>query len=390
MPIFKRARRLEKVIFVAYGALDSNSGGHIAGFARELGRRGVATTVAARDAILHAHAYGPPAFEAFSHDALIADPEGVVGFDGVLSPARTLVMAWTPRKPVRRAVERIVRRLKIPYVVHFEDNEDHLAALRLAEDPAALATDATERASFLAQALGATVIEPRLLEVLPAGLPALVLEPGADFAELSEPLRARRRAALLTACGAPADAAVIVYPGNAHRANVEEMSALYGAVRRLRARDRNIVLIRTGKDDAPLPLHGDLSEHGVIPLGLVDRPTLVELLKCADLFVQPGAPGPFNDYRLPSKIPEFMAVGRPIILPRTNVGLRLRHGVDAMLLKNGSAEEIVGLAELVLDDAALAQRLSLNAQAFTRRTYNWRRQGGKLVRFLKRLRQAGA
>lgn len=389
MSIFKRARRLEKVIFVAYGALDSNSGGHIAGFARELDRRGVAVAVAARDAILHAHAYGSPAFEAFSHDALIADPEGVVGFDGALSPARTLVMAWTPRKPVRRAVRRIVKRLKIPYVVHFEDNEDHLAALRLEEDPETLGADAAERADFLAGALGATVIEPRLLEVLPAGLPALVLEPGADFAELSEPLRARRRAALLTACGAPRDATVIVYPGNAHRANAGEMTALYDAVRQLRARGRNVVLIRTGKDDVSLPLDGDLSDRGVIPLGLVDRPALVELLKCADLFVQPGAPGPFNDYRLPSKIPEFMAVGRPILLPATNVGLRLRHGVDAMLLKDGSAEEIAGMAESVLDNALLAQRLSLNAQAFARRAYDWRRQGGKLARFLKRLRRAG-
>ncbi len=230
------------------------------------------------------------------------------------------------------------------------------------------------------------MIEPRLLEVLPAGLPALVLEPGVDFAEFGEPLRARRREALLTACGAPADATVMVYPGNAHRANAGEMAALYDAVRLLRARGRNVVLIRTGKDDVPLPLQGDLSEHGVIALGLVDRSTLVELLKCADLFVQPGAPGPFNDFRLPSKLPEFMAVGRPIILPRTNVGLRLRHGVDAMLIQEGSAEEIADLAEQALDDTALAQRLSLNARAFARRAYDGRRQGGKLARFLKRLR----
>ena len=73
-------------------------------------------------------------------------------------------------------------------------------------------------------------------------------------------------------------------------------------------------------------------ERGIVTLGRVDRPFLIDLLKSADVFVQPGRPGPFNDYRLPSKLPEFMAVGRPIILPATNVGLRLRPGVEAMLL----------------------------------------------------------
>ena len=73
----------------------------------------------------------------------------------------------------------------------------------------------------------------------------------------------------------------------------------------------------------------------MIALGQVERRLLIDLLKSADLFVQPGRPGPFNDYRLPSKLPEFMAVGRPIVLPFANVGTRLRDGVDAMLLREG-------------------------------------------------------
>jgi len=114
---------------------------------------------------------------------------------------------------------------------------------------------------------------------------------------------------------------------------------------------------------------------------------LVDLLKCADVFVQPGAPGPFNDYRLPSKLPEFFAVGRPVVLPATNVGLRLRDGIDALLLHTGSAEEIARCVGRVLDDDVLAGRLAANAKAFARRTYRWDVQARKLAQFLEQTHQ---
>ena len=49
-----------------------------------------------------------------------------------------------------------------------------------------------------------------------------------------------------------------------------------------------------------------------------------QLLVAADILVQPdGSPGPFNDYRFPSKLPDFFASGRPVVLPKTNIGLYL-------------------------------------------------------------------
>ena len=185
---------------------------------------------------------------------------------------------------------------------------------------------------------------------------------------------------------------MIVYPGNIHRANAGEMAELYRAVRRLREAGRDLVLVKTGKDDVDLAerLGFAPAEAGIVDAGLVERPFLIELLKCADLFVQPGAPGPFNDFRLPSKLPEFMAVGRPIVMPRTNVGLRLRHGQDALLFDSGSAEEIAAGVEIVLDNPEMAAELGRNAQAFARRTYVWGRQGEKLLGFLRGLKARAA
>jgi glycosyltransferase involved in cell wall biosynthesis len=378
---------LAKVVFVSYGPFDCNSAGHIAGFAAELSRHGLAVAVCARDSVQAAYAFGPPPFEFFTLKDLGEDPRGVIGFDGALDPGATAMVCWTPRKASRRPLQKAVRALKVPYVVHLEDNEDHLSALRFADDQAAAAQDAADRAELIAEAGGVTFIEQRLAETLPAGKPSLLLEPGVDLEGLAAPLPPLRRASLLRAAGVPPGACVLVYPGNIHRANAGEMAELYRAVRRLREAGRNLVLVKTGKDDIDLSqtLGFDPAEAGVIALGQVERPFLLELVKCADLFVQPGAPGPFNDYRLPSKLPEFMAIGRPLVLPATNLGLRLRDREQALLLRTGSAEEIAGGVGEVLDDAALASRLASEAQAFARGAFRWDRQGLKLLEFLRGL-----
>ena len=49
---------------------------------------------------------------------------------------------------------------------------------------------------------------------------------------------------------------------------------------------------------------------------------LPALLRLADVLVQPGESNRFNTHRLPSKLPEFLASGRPVIMPRANLGLR--------------------------------------------------------------------
>ena len=380
---------LKKAVFVSYGTFDCNSAGHIAGFAQELSRAGVAVAVCAREPVEKAYAFGPPAFEFFSLKDLMSDPAGVVGFDGSAEATRAVLIGWTPRKAVRRALARAAAVTGVPYVIHFEDNEDHLAELRAQDgEGTALPEDRAERQRLLAGAIGATIIEPRLQETLPAGLPSVVLEPGVDLEGFASPLPPLRRASLLRALGVPPGAKVIVYPGNVHRANAGEMAELYRAIRGLREAGRDVVLIKTGKDDVDMAawLGFDPAEAGIIDAGLVDRAFLTQLLKCADLFVQPGGAGPFNDYRLPSKLPEFMAVGRPIVLPRTNVGLRLRHGQDAMLVEDGAAGEISAAIEAILADPDLAARLGRNAQAFARRTYVWSRQGEKLLGFLRGLK----
>ena len=403
---------IKKIVFVSYGEFDINSAGHIAGFANGLVRRGYGVAVCAGK-VESAHAFGDPLFGYFEIQDLLATPEAIIGFGGAVDADQTIILCWTPREVVRRAVEPIATKYGVPYIIHFEDNELHLTETwmrkqdRMAQDPAAARgfralfhrkkktparsvpsylTDPAKFGPFLAGAAGATVIEERLADLLPPGLPKLVLEPGVDHAELDRASDAYRRAEIRRRLGISDASAMVLYPGNVHWANAGEVGELYRAIGLLRQRGRDVVLVRTGKDavDADFLSHAG-RDTGVITLGQVERPLLLHLLCSADLFVQPGSPGPFNDYRLPSKLPEFLSTGKPVILPATNVGRRLTHGVDAILLREGSAEEIAAGVETVLDDPALAAQLAANAQAFAQRTYSWDRQAGKLAAFLEEI-----
>src|SRR5207302_264676 len=148
-----------------------------------------------------------------------------------------------------------------------------------------------------------------------------LLEPGFDPALLSRALNQGDRNVLCRELGIPSDAKIIVYPGNIHAANAAEMLNLYQAVHLLNLRGLKVHLIRTGADYHPcLPDEfRQLSKQHITHLGVVGRSRLLEILKLADVFIQPGAADEFNDYRLPSKLPDFLALGRPLILPATNL-----------------------------------------------------------------------
>ena len=125
---------------------------------------------------------------------------------------------------------------------------------------------------------------------------------------------------------------------------------------------------------------------GMVPgFGLVDRSEIPDVLAMADVFVQPGLPGAFNDLRLPSKIPEFFAIGRPVVLPRTNVGRRLIDGEDAFILDRGDALSIYNALHTLRADAALCDRLAAGAVRVSRRWLKGDALGADLLRFYRGL-----
>ncbi len=272
-----------------------------------------------------------------------------------------MVHAFTPRAPVRSLTLGLARRHRCPYVVHLEDNETAVQAAVPG------AHDATAVESFLEEAAGLTVVIDRLLEFKPHQLPGIVIWPGYDEAI---DRRGRTRDAIRRDIGLGKDDLAVVYPGNIHRANASEVTSLYQAVRSLRGSGRNVVLVKSGWNYSSPPGLPKLGA-GIRDLGWVSRRRVFELLHAADVLVQPGSPGPFNDYRFPSKLPEFLASARPVILPRSNIGLHLEDGVEALLLDRGDAVEICERVLRLHDDASVRERLGEAGRAFALCKLQW-------------------
>jgi glycosyltransferase involved in cell wall biosynthesis len=125
-----------------------------------------------------------------------------------------------------------------------------------------------------------------------------------------------------------------------------------------------------------------------VELGFLEASQIPSLLAAADVLVQPGAAGAFNDYRFPCKIPEFLASGKPTALPATNVGLLLKDREEALLLARGDREEIGRAIATLAGDADLRARLGRGGRAFAERNFRSDVAAASLVRFYEGLIQS--
>ena len=348
--------RGRNVLFVSHCDFTGNSAYHVFSIAIELERLGWSPAIAVPRSPRGVRDLGRPSFQVLTfrdaHRGGLRFPDGT-GPD--------LVHAFTPREPVRRLTLDLVRRYRCAYVVHLEDNE------MAVKDTVVSGYDPERVSSFLEDAAGVTVVIDRLLELTPDHVPGIVIWPGYDEA-IDRPTRPRE--AIRRDIGLDDGNVAILYPGNVHAVNVDEVASLYEAVDCLRESGHNVILVKSGWNRiAPtrLPRLG----KGIRDLGWIGRKRVFELLRAADVLVQPGSPGPFNDYRFPSKLPEFLASGQPVVLPRTNIGLHLENRVEAMLLERGESAEIAANVAALAEDPALRERLGQRGRAFALRELQW-------------------
>ena len=376
------------VLFVLYHDFTSNSAVHVFHWANELSALGVACRVAVPDTPetlrgLGAAEFGVLKFTDLPHGAIFPDGRGP-----------DLVHAWTPREIVRNFCERLGEHFKFRLFIHLEDHEWHLLECRMNQpwkQLAAMPLDELDKAvppslshpihgkTFLESADGITVIMDRLRELTPTGVPTLELWPSAD-PELFSPRP--RSSKIRSKHGISPECTLFVYTGNVHAANAREVRSLYLAVAILNREGHPASLIRTGRDFYPFlgPDEAWARAHS-IELGYVSRKEIPDLLGAADILVQPGKADKFNDYRFPSKLPEFLAMGRPVILPESNIGLHMKHGADALVLANVDALAIAEATLQITSDRNLYDRLAKGARQFFDERLSWPASAAKLVSF---------
>lgn len=388
LPAVPTAKPLN-ILYLLPGSFAANHALHVAGVANELAGTGHRCMVAVAHDVhtigQHKHAL----FRGVTHAEAAA---GAI-FDDQRGP--DVIHAWTTRENVRQVAQALLRRHPAKLVVHLEDNEQQVLSVSLGRSFAELeALD--DRAleplipldlshphrgrAFLAAADGITMITDRLGEFAPAAKPRLTITPAADSRYFfPRPIPRDFRSVL----GWAEHTMVLFYHGNVHAANAIEVRALYEAVLRLNETGVPTGLIRTGLDRVDFlgPLKAK-TESMVLALGQITHHRhLPPLMALADIFVQPGEPDAFNDYRFPSKLPEFFALGRPVILPRTNLGLQLQHGRDAYVLDRADAAGITLAVTELARDPAMCHRLGQGAAAFAHAHFSWRRTAGALANF---------
>ncbi len=382
-----------RILFVLYGDFTSNSALHVGSLANALSIEGHECVVAVPHNVETVRYHPDAKFTALSFDACLRNP-------AVFSGGRTaeIVHAWTTRENVRQFCETIRRNANSRLVIHLEDHE-----LRILEDHTSCSLDSLlalpemeldalvpstlshprHSRSFIQSADAVTIIIDRLREMVREGKLTHIIWPAADetrFFPRPVPVTMRR------ALGWDEKHTVIFYHGNVHATNAREMYELYAAVLELNQAGYPTTLIRAGRDDGNfLGALADRVAPFVVALGQLPNHRLPQLMALADFFVQPGSPDAFNDYRFPSKLPEFFALGRPVILPATNLGKILRHGEDAWILSQADASAIAGAVRQLRDDTQLRARLAAGASAVSARYFNWRRSASDLLAFYNSL-----
>jgi glycosyltransferase involved in cell wall biosynthesis len=374
-----------RVLLISHCDFTGSSALHVYKIASELFVRGHHPVVAVPDDPETVEDVGRPPFP-------------VVGFEDVLREGLQfpdggqldLVHAFTPRERVRTLTMEVIRRFRLPYVVHLEDNEWAILSAQLdgltAEELFQLPLSVLDRLigpsqfhprrgiHFLRHAAGVTAVIQSLLGLFPLRVPAAVITPGFDEDMVSAP---QERESARATLGLTQDEFVLAYTGNVHAANAAEIQSLYDAVSELRGQNQRVTLLKTGWN---APESGRLVKRseGVVDLGWVPRSTLPTVVAAADAFVQPGESDAFNDYRLPSKLPDYLASGKPVIVPPANLGLALRDRKEALILKNGSATELCEAIALLRRDPGLARTIGAAGREFAYRELRWSSNVGRL------------
>jgi glycosyltransferase involved in cell wall biosynthesis len=378
------------ILFVLHNTIDSNSGYHVKGLATELSRLG--------------------------HDCVVATPHGrtegesfrMIHFNEVVKQIKKrrlfknrqdpeVIHLWTPRQLVRNLYNQISNLCSPLLLIHLEDNEESIARAFLGDETYEKAlTDPKDDSfpvnlthpltfpKFIRKASGVTVLIDKLGECIPEGVPIQVIFPAADdsiFYPRTEIADLRKKYRISE------DKTIIVYNGNTNPATQPEIMYLYKAVHLLNESGIPAMLIRTGRHDGfSDPEYNDYEARYAINLGfLEDRKELGELLSLADFLIQPGEVNQFNAQRFPCKLPEFFATGKPVILPKVNVGLQTRHLVDAYVVEGADGPAIRDAVRFLINDPGLTARLSDGARAFYEAHCSWEKSARNLGLFYESL-----
>ncbi len=375
------------ILFVLYGDFDSNSANPLVLYARELQLAGHACAIAVPSNLETVSQHANPAFVPILYRDVLAAPDSVFP-DG--RPA-DVIHACTPREVVRHFVMSYMDTRPTPLVIYLEDNESWISTRTMGLDentlvkypekeicerlPESLAHPFRYR-SFIGLADAVATIQEKLkLEVPPwVHCETVMIGVDIDFFSPRSP-----DASLRVKYGVAEHEKVIVYHGGLDNFKKAAIETLCNAVGLINRQGYPCRLLRTGLrplaflEQMPKEVAASISDLGVLP-----KQDLPDLLALADVFVQPGQIDLFEDLRLPGKVPEFLAMGRPVVMPSVNIAHLFSDGLDAVLLRSGTAEEIAAKCIGLFSDPRNASMIGRAGRNVAEKYFDVRKQARRL------------
>ena len=379
------------ILFVLYHDFSTSSAIHVHNFANLLVKNGCKCAVAvpenkksAQEYLGEDILYQPSTYNEAIDDELF---EG----DGL-----DIIHAWTPRENVRKQCGLLATKYPgAKLIIHLEDNEEMIVESFVGLPYRQIASLSEERLRFLLPDLLASPYHyPRFLKK--ADAVSVIIDELMDFVPSPHKQHHRLWPLIDLQCFSPEidgkglrqrlgiseDDFLLCYVGSVHGVNAAEVRSLYEAVHLANEGAVTVKLIRAGRDVVDfLGEDKEILQQHVIDMGYVAMDEVPLIMAAADLLVQPGEVDRFNRYRLPSKIPEFLATGKPVAVPRTNIGLYLKDRENVILLETGSVDSIVSVIRMVLNDRSLGEAIGMQGRTFAEEHFSEETVYRKLIGF---------
>ena len=375
------------ILFVLYGDFTSSSAIPLALYTEKLSLLGHSCAITVPNNIDSVCQFSNASFRPILYEDVLSDPLSVFE-DG--NPAQ-VIHACTPREIVRHFVTSYMAKQPTPLVIFLEDNEPWISKTALGLDETLL-NQLTDKEisnrlpsalshpfywhSFVGLGDAVAVIQEKLKPYVPPWVPCETVLIGVDLKFFSPrpPIFSLR-----TKYGVRSNEKVIVYHGGLNGFVKPAIETLCKAVGLINQKGYPCRLLRTGPfplnflDQFPPETQSQISDLGVLP-----RHDLPDLLALADVAVQPGQNDPFDDLRLPGKIPEFLAMGLPLVIPNTGIAYLFKEGENAALFHNGSAEDIAAKCLYLFSNLGHAKEIGQLGQKVAEKYFDVKHQVSRL------------
>jgi len=371
------------ILFACYGTITNNTGSQFAVIARELTQMGH-----------HCIAAVPN----LAHDQSYSDSMKLpcVTYKNALSQSTDLfpnhqsadiVVAITPREIIRRFVNDYFQDHNAPLVIHLEDNENELVerfTLRSIEEIRNLPHEQVHERiippglscpvcwpEFLSIADGLTYIHPALQKLAPISLPSHPFSPAIDFDLFDPDKYCGNISKIRQKYDIAPDEKIVSYVGNTHAANIENIRSLYFIIHQLNQLGAKTRLLRTGYQNrdfnASLPFD---ARSFTTELGFIPRLEVPSVIAAADLVIFPTQPDQYDNYRLPSSLPEHLAMGKCVITTGAGLGAELQDGQNAVIMGMEKTDPVTARCLELFTNASMRRTIGDGARAFAKERFH--------------------